>query len=126
MKTTETTVIITTRRAYNGIDDCNVTYVLPVATQANDKATAEEAFKQTQHALGVDVTNHWIERECPKVPSTSVGDLVIVNGTIFLVDSTGMRKLTNAEAIAWQKVSIRDASFGWDFCVENNLIKLAA
>jgi hypothetical protein len=122
----QTIVTIVTRRAYNGLADCNVTYTVPVAKQADDEATAEEAFRQTQNALGVEVTNHWIERECPKVPSTSVGDLIIVNGTIFLVDNAGMRQLTNNEAIAWQKISTRDAIFGWDFCTKNNILKLAA
>jgi len=57
-----------------------------------------------------------------QVCSTSVGDLMIVNGEYWLVDRSGMKKLDEQQAIAWQQIDARDAHDGWDWCVQQGVI----
>ena len=60
-----------------------------------------------------------------QVCSTSVGDLMLVKGEYWLVDNVGFRMLDEQQAVAWQKITVRDTSAGWDFCVKNGIITAA-
>ncbi len=59
----------------------------------------EHVFRETNHVDG----NEFISREYLRVPSTSVGDLVIIEGRYFLCHSIGWTEITVAEAIEIQK-----------------------
>ena len=56
-----------------------------------------------------------------KVCSTSIGDLLIVDGRHFIVEPFGFTEVSAADAEAWKLVPERDAHFGFTDAVESGV-----
>lgn len=94
----------------------NVQYDVSVPAGETSSRTLQFAFA---------ATNHDQRPMARQACSTSVGDIMVLDGTHYLVDSDDFRTLTEQESEAIQKLTSRDTSFGYDFMVENGILKLS-
>lgn len=108
LNTTTTVTIISIWSKWDGLEgkltgrDKNVVYNVEVEA-SDDQSALNEAFA---------VTNHDTRPVGQIVCATTPGDILIVNGTHYLVEGCGFSKLTPAVSEALQNLSSRDTSMG--------------
>lgn len=93
----------------------NATYTVRVIRADSAIGTLEAAFR---------VTNQDDRPRRHNVCSTSAGDIMVLDGNHYLVEGMGFRPLTLVESEKIQKLTSRDTSFGYEFMVKHDILRL--
>ncbi len=91
----------------------NFEYEVAVPPAATVEGTLDKAFILTNQ----DDRPHG-NRCC----STSVGDVMVLEGRHYLVEGRGFKELTPQESAAVQALTSRDTSFGYEYLKKHYLI----
>jgi hypothetical protein len=84
----------------------------------------DDGSKTIAHKLSIAwrQTNHVDETEVIKnlpVRSSSVGDIIGIDGRHFIINNTGFIEVSIEVALAWQSLPSRDVSMGWDWVLKH-------
>lgn len=112
--TKEAVVIICSIWTRRNATDVPARYTVRVPVGETPTQTLEHAFV---------LTNRDDRPHGRSVCSTSVGDIMQLEGAHYFVDLVGFKEITPAQSLAIQRLTSRDTGMGWDWLVEKGLVK---
>lgn len=89
------------------------TYTVNVPEALDASGTLERAFA---------LTNRDDRPNGNRCCATSAGDIMVLDGQAYLVEGVGYHAITPQESEAFQRLTSRDTSFGYKWCVDHQLI----